>query len=88
MLFALQAVPEELQVLMISVTYGNVDVKSCLRNVVTMFHHIDKELEWRRNAELPLGFDTLRQHKPLVAAGADRPLAEQMLMADFFRKSC
>ncbi|QIX02092.1 hypothetical protein AMS68_007609 [Peltaster fructicola] len=84
MLLAFSVMPEELQVLMLSVTYGNVDVENCLRNVVSLFHHIEKELEWREQTGRPLGFDTLRSRKPLVAAGPNQPLAEQMLMADFF----
>ncbi|KAH0251582.1 nucleoside hydrolase, partial [Aureobasidium melanogenum] len=31
-----------------------------------------------------LGFETLRASKPLVAVGAEEPLAEQRMMADFF----
>lgn len=86
MLLAFSAIPDELQVLMLSVTYGNVDVESCLKNVVSLFYHIEKDLEWREQSGRSLGFDTLRKHRPIVAAGASRPLAEQMLMADFFRK--
>lgn len=85
MLLAFSALAEELQILMISVTYGNVDVQSCLRNVVSLFYHIEKELNWRKQAGRPSGFDALLQHKPIVAAGVDRPLAEQQVMADFFR---
>ena len=71
--------------LLISVTYGNIDVQNCLRNVVTMFYHIEKELAWRKENGLKLGFDTLRHHKPLVAVGPEHPLADQILMADYFR---
>lgn len=87
MLLAFAALPGELQVLMISVTYGNVSVKDCLKNVVSTFHHIDREIEWRRQHGRSPGFETLLHSKPIVAAGPDHPLAEQMLMADFFRQS-
>ena len=61
---------------------------SCLRNVVTLFHVVDKELEWRRKqGERTIGFETLRTFKPLVAAGAQKPLGDQLALADYFRKS-
>jgi len=43
MLLAFSAKPEELDILMLSLTFGNVDVQSCLRNVVTLFHYIGKK---------------------------------------------
>lgn len=86
MLLAFSALPEELQVLLISVTYGNIDVENCLRNVVSLFYHVEKEIAWRQAHGRTPGFETLRRSKPLVAVGADHPLADQMLMADFFRK--
>lgn len=84
MLLAFSALPEELEVLLVSVTYGNIDVKNCLRNVVSLFFQIEKEIAFRQSQGLPLGFDTLRQRKPLVAVGPEHPLADQMLMADYF----
>ncbi|CAK1355555.1 unnamed protein product [Cercospora beticola] len=84
MLLALSALPEELEVLLLSITYGNIDVENCLRNVVSMFFHIEKEIEWRAAQGKPLGFDALRKTKPIVAVGSDHPLTDQMLMADFF----
>lgn len=83
-LLALSSPPEELEVDLISVTYGNVDVESCLRNVVSLFHHVQKEMQWRKSKGQPEGFDMLKWKKPLVAVGADQPLADQMMMADFF----
>ncbi|KAF1989346.1 nucleoside hydrolase [Aulographum hederae CBS 113979] len=84
MLLAFSAKPEELEVLLLSVTFGNVDVQSCLRNVVSLFIHIEKEQEWRRSVGKSEGFTTLKAHKPLVALGAEEPLADQMMMADYF----
>ncbi|KAF2093062.1 inosine-uridine preferring nucleoside hydrolase [Rhizodiscina lignyota] len=84
MLLAFAATPEEIEISLISVTFGNVDVQNCLRNVVSLFHHIDKEWEWRSKMGKPEGFETLKKHKPLVAIGADGPLADQVMMADFF----
>lgn len=86
MLLAASALPEELQILLISVTYGNIDVQNCLRNVVSLFHQVDKEVTWRKSQGHPPGFDALRSHKPLVAVGPEHPLADQMLMADYFRE--
>ncbi|KAF2484373.1 Inosine/uridine-preferring nucleoside hydrolase domain-containing protein [Neohortaea acidophila] len=84
MLLAFSGLPSEVEVLLVSVTYGNVDVRNCLRNVVSLFSIIEKEMAWRRAQGRPVGFDTLRQSKPLVAVGPEHPLADEMLMADFF----
>ena len=102
MLLAFSALPEDLEVLLLSLTFGNVEVKkytnhtpfvrgltlsSCLRNVVSMFHVIQKELDWRHEHGKAQGFESMRKFKPLVAVGAERPLADQMTMADYFRKT-
>ena len=87
MLLASSALPEELEVLLISVTYGNVGVQDCLRNVVSLFHHIEKEVAWRESQGRSTGFEALRKRKPLVAVGPEHPLADDMLMADYFRTS-
>lgn len=47
---------------------------------------IEKEIEWRKACGRPEGFQCLRACRPLVAAGADGPLEDQLLMADYFRK--
>jgi len=85
LLLALSALPEELEVLLISITYGNIDVNNCLRNVVSLFHHIEKEIEWRKAQGRDVGFETLLRMKPLVAVGPEHPLMDEMLMADYFR---
>jgi len=87
LLLAASALPEELEILLISVTYGNVGVQDCLRNVVSLFYHVEKEIEWRGSQGRSLGFDALRKYKPLVAVGPEHPLADEMLMADYFRES-
>ncbi|KAJ4296744.1 hypothetical protein N0V90_006792 [Kalmusia sp. IMI 367209] len=84
MLLAFSAKPEELEVLMLSVTFGNVEVQNCLRNIVTLFHYIEKERAWRRENGRPEGFEGLAKRKPIVAVGAEEPLAEHMMVADFF----
>lgn len=60
---------------------------SCLRNVVGLFHVLEKELEWRKANGKPEGFATMRANKPIVAMGPEHPLEDEELMADFFRES-
>lgn len=83
MLLALSASPEELEIAMISVTYGNVDLHSCLRNVVALFHVLEKEMAWRKSAG-KAGYGALETFKPIVAIGANHPLEDELLMADHF----
>jgi inosine-uridine nucleoside N-ribohydrolase len=83
-LLALSATAEDLEVLLISLTFGNVDVQNCLRNVVTTFHTLEKELAWRKSKGIPLGFDGVTKFKPLVAVGAAAPLQDAIESADFF----
>ncbi|OAA68591.1 inosine-uridine preferring nucleoside hydrolase [Niveomyces insectorum RCEF 264] len=86
MLLALSASPEELEVVMLSVTYGNVALESCLRNVVALFHVLEKEMAWRASAgrSTTPGFGALKTFKPIVAVGAEHPLEDELLMADHF----
>jgi len=70
------------------VTYGNIDLQNCLRNIISLFHYVNKEIAWRGNVGRSLGFETLRSSKPVVVAiGPEQPLAENASMVDFFRKS-
>ncbi|GJC91974.1 inosine-uridine preferring nucleoside hydrolase [Colletotrichum higginsianum] len=84
MLLALSASPEDLEVVMISVTYGNVPLQSCLRNVVALFHVLEKEIAWRKENGKPEGFEALKTYKPIVAVGAEHPLEDDELAADYF----
>ncbi|KAK2775107.1 hypothetical protein FQN53_003322 [Emmonsiellopsis sp. PD_33] len=84
LLLALSSRSDEIEVQLISLTFGNIDVRSCLRNVVSMFHIIEQELKWRRENGKPEGFDALKAFKPTVAVGADRPLDDELMMADYF----
>jgi hypothetical protein len=56
-----------------------------LRNVVALFHVIEKELEWRKARGQLEGFEAMKNSKPIVAVGADHPLDDELLMADYFR---
>ncbi|KAI9923488.1 hypothetical protein ASPWEDRAFT_40527 [Aspergillus wentii DTO 134E9] len=84
LLLALSAKPEEVEVLLISLTFGNIEVRSCLRNVVSMFHILEREMKWRREQGRPEGFGALRACRPVVAVGAEDPLEEQKMLADYF----
>ncbi|KAK3987400.1 pyrimidine-specific ribonucleoside hydrolase RihA [Cladorrhinum sp. PSN332] len=85
LLLALSASPEELEVAMISVTYGNVPLQSVLRNVVALFHVLEKEMAWRASTGNGKGsYGALKTYKPIVAIGADHPLEEEELIADYF----
>ncbi|KAL2671618.1 hypothetical protein Neosp_014208 [[Neocosmospora] mangrovei] len=85
MLLAFSASAEDLEVLLLSITYGNIALDHCLRNAVTMFNVIDKEIEWRKANGRPVGFEALKAHRPVIAVGADHPLEDDALMADFFQ---
>ncbi|THC89955.1 hypothetical protein EYZ11_010591 [Aspergillus tanneri] len=84
LLLALSATPDEVEVLLISLTFGNIEVKSCLRNAVSMFHILEREMQWRREQGRPGGFGALRAHPPIVAVGAEGPLEDQKMLADYF----
>jgi hypothetical protein len=60
-------------------------VLSCLKNVVALFHVIEKEIEWRKSQGREGGFETMVKNKPIVAVGPEHPLEDEELMADFFR---
>lgn len=106
LLLALSASPEELEVAMISVTYGNVPLQRydrhrvtntrpvnvvsqgccrCLRNVVALFHVLEKEMAWRKATGKPT-YSSLGAYKPIVAVGAQHALEDEELVADNFRK--
>ncbi|KAB5551363.1 inosine-uridine preferring nucleoside hydrolase [Coniochaeta sp. 2T2.1] len=83
LLLAMSASPEELEVLLISVTYGNVELHNCLRNVMALFHVLEKEEAWRKSTG-KAEFGALNAYKPIVAMGAEHPLEDDALMADHF----
>ena len=58
---------------------------SCLRNVVSMFHVIEKEMRWRRENGRPEGFKMMKTCKPIVAVGADEPLDGETMKAAYYR---
>ncbi|KAJ5627957.1 Inosine/uridine-preferring nucleoside hydrolase [Penicillium lividum] len=84
LLLALSAKPEDVEVLLVSLTFGNIEVKSCLRNAVSMFHILEREMQWRRDNGKPEGYGALRASRPIVAVGAEDPLENQKMLADYF----
>ncbi|KAL8626508.1 hypothetical protein Q9189_007791 [Teloschistes chrysophthalmus] len=84
LLYALSSSPKDLEVALISITFGNIDVQNCLRNVVSMFHVIEKEIRWRKDNGRPEGFDALKKSKPVVAVGADEPLGGERMKAAYY----
>ncbi|KAL8814131.1 MAG: hypothetical protein Q9223_006621 [Gallowayella weberi] len=105
LLYAFASSHEDIEVQLLSVTFGNVDVqefvppsirllsshsdflRSCLRNVVSMFHVIEKEMRWRKDNGRPEGFDALKRSKPMVAVGAAGPLGGERMKAAYYRTS-
>ncbi|KAL9009448.1 MAG: hypothetical protein Q9173_005523 [Seirophora scorigena] len=84
LLYALSCSSEDLEVLLISVAFGNVDVQNCLRNAVSMFRVIEKERQWRKEHGRLDGFDALKHAKPIVAVGADEPLGGERMKAAYY----
>ncbi|MDI1490499.1 MAG: hypothetical protein OHK93_001703 [Ramalina farinacea] len=84
LLLALASSPDDVEILLISVTYGNVSLKGCLQNVISTFHVIEKERQWRKSQGLPEGFEMLSKHKPMIAVGAEGPLGGQKKQADYY----
>lgn len=58
---------------------------SCLRNVVALFHVLEKEMAWRESTGKPT-YGALNAYKPIVAVGAEHALEDEQLVADHFRK--
>lgn len=50
-----------------------------------MFHILEREMKWRRDNGKPEGYGTLRASRPVVAVGAEDPLEDQKMLADYFR---
>lgn len=50
-----------------------------------MFHILEREMQWRRDNGRPEGFSSLRAHRPILAVGAEDPLEDQKMLADYFR---
>jgi inosine-uridine nucleoside N-ribohydrolase len=55
----------------------------CLRNVVALFHVLEKEMAWRESVGKPT-YGALGAYKPIVAVGAQHALEDEQLVADHF----
>lgn len=55
--------------------------------MVSLFHVLEKELAWRKSTGRNEGYGAMKASKPIVAVGAEHPLCDTELMADYFRKS-
>jgi len=54
---------------------------------VALFHVLEKEMKWREETgRKNENYGALHKFKPIVAVGAEHPLEEEILMADYFRK--
>lgn len=42
-------------------------------------------MQWRRQNGKPQGFGAMRAFRPVVAVGAEDPLEDQKMLADYFR---
>lgn len=50
-----------------------------------MFHILEREMQWRRQNGRPEGYGVLHASRPIIAVGAEDPLEDQKLLADYFR---
>lgn len=50
-----------------------------------MFHILEREIQWRRQNGRPEGFGAMHACRPVVAVGAEDPLEDQKMLADYFR---
>ncbi|ODQ68122.1 nucleoside hydrolase [Nadsonia fulvescens var. elongata DSM 6958] len=72
----------EADVKLISLCFGNIDVKNSLRNTITMFHILEQEKQYRIRKDLPV-----RHHanqKPLVSVGLDASLDGTRINAAYY----
>ncbi|RMJ23936.1 nucleoside hydrolase [Aspergillus sp. HF37] len=83
-LLALSSTEQEAEIPLVSLTFGNIEVRSCLRNVVSMFHILEREMLWRQQNGRDQGFGVLRACRPVIAVGAEDPLENQKMLADYF----
>lgn len=84
LLLAFAASPEQLKVELVSLTHGNTEIEDCTRNALSVFHVISLEQKWRRENNLPVGFEGLQKHKPTVAVGAGKPLTGIQATASYY----
>ncbi|ETS80348.1 hypothetical protein PFICI_07877 [Pestalotiopsis fici W106-1] len=79
-LVALAAPAEDVEILLLSVVWGNVNVDKGLRNIITVFYIAQLEMQWREAQGIPVGFQSLCAYKPIVAVGSPNALGEKTVL--------
>lgn len=87
LLLAFSATEEELEILLVSVTYGNVTLADCFCNTISLLRHIRAESEWRGQQGHDLGFAALRACKPVLALGPQACLVDESQIASFLGRA-
>lgn len=54
-----------------------------MRNIVALFHVLERDEAWRAKSGKAAHFNTLKSHKPIIAAGPSKPLEDDELMVDY-----
>ncbi|KAA8650826.1 hypothetical protein EYZ11_012214 [Aspergillus tanneri] len=87
MLLAMAALPAVMEVVLLTAVWGNVNVEKGLKNIISMFHILSLEMDWRKKQGLPLGFEAFRSFKPLVSLGSGHALGKPVVIEkDGFRE--
>jgi inosine-uridine nucleoside N-ribohydrolase len=75
-----------LEIILISLTFGNVELPAVLQNALALFNVLDLEFEYRQSKGLPLGFEALRNaaEPPIIALGAEGPLEAELVIASYY----
>lgn len=87
LLLAFSATEQELEIFLLSVTYGNVTLADCLCNTISLLRHIRAESEWREQQGHDPGFAALRTSKPVLALGPQASLADESQIASFLGRA-
>lgn len=88
MLLAMAVLPTAMEVVLFTAVFGNVGMEKSLKNIVSMFYILCREMGWREERGLPLGFEAFRTFKPLVSLGSRHALGKPVVtQTDGFRKS-
>ncbi|RMZ91549.1 hypothetical protein DV736_g1206, partial [Chaetothyriales sp. CBS 134916] len=80
------SMPTEIEVVLLSVTFGNTDVDKSLRNLLSLLHVLQKESEWRQQQDRRSNVELwgASGKKPIVAVGAAASMTGQAHDCDCF----
>ena len=87
LLLAFSAAEEELEVLLISVTYGNIPLADCLCNTILILSRVRDEIQWRQNQRYDPGFEALRASRPILATGPGASLLDEERLDSIFERA-